>query len=159
MQNEIKEARHHQKLQWQAQQLQQQQKNNWYPYRKKLLLTNNELTFYRKLKPVADSHGFVVLSKIRIADYVEVIPGTSYYKGMFGKISQKHVDFALARPDNLQIEYLIELDDVTHTSRDRRERDQWVNGLYATVGYKIIHTYGDTDEIEKLLEPFKMLTK
>ena len=106
-------------------------------YKRKYLLTKHEWTFYKALKPIADKLGFVILAKIRMADLVETVADTNsdYYRG-FGKVKAKHVDFALARPDNLYIELLIELDDNSHT--EGNERDAFVESVYAAVGYKLL---------------------
>ena len=106
-------------------------------YRRKYLLTRHEWDFYKYLKPIADKLGLVVLAKIRMADLVETVADTNndYYRG-FGKVKAKHVDFALARPNNLYIELLIELDDSSHT--EGNERDAFVESVYAAVGYKLL---------------------
>lgn len=111
-------------------------------YKRKYLLTHNEWAFYKHLKPIADKLGLTVLAKIRMADLVDPIgdTGSEYYKA-FGKVKAKHVDFALAKPDNLYIELLIELDDSTH--KEGNERDAFVENVYAAVGYKLLRVYND----------------
>ena len=106
-------------------------------YKRKYLLTKHEWNFYKALKPVADKLGLVVLAKIRMADLVETVADSNseYYRG-FGKVKAKHVDFALARPENLYVELLIELDDNSHT--EGNERDAFVESVYAAVGYKLL---------------------
>lgn len=110
-------------------------------YQRKYLLTHHEWSFYKELKPVADKLGYTVLAKIRMADLVEAVANNNsdYYKG-FAKVKAKHVDFALARPDNLYIELLIELDDNSHT--EGNERDAFVEAVYASVGYKLLRVRG-----------------
>ena len=106
-------------------------------YKRKFLLTKHEWNFYNALKPIADRLGLTVLAKIRMADLVETVAKTNsdYYKG-FAKVKAKHVDFALARPENLYIELLIELDDNTHTPGN--ERDAFVEKVYSEAGYKLL---------------------
>ena len=106
-------------------------------YKRKYLLTKHEWDFYKHLKPIADKLGLTVLAKIRMADLVETVADSNseYYRG-FGKVKAKHVDFALARPENLYIELLIELDDNSHT--EGNERDAFVESVYAAVGYKLL---------------------
>ena len=122
------------------------------PYKKKLLLSKNEWYFYKNLKPVADELGYSVLAKIKLADlvYVDVPDNKDYFK-YFGKINQKHVDFALAKPDNLQIVLLIELDDNSH-NQQQKERDDFVEKLYTTTGYKLLRVKGHMNIKEKILE-------
>ncbi len=112
------------------------------PYKKKLLLTKNEWIFYKSLKPVADELGFSILSKIRVADLVEVnVDDKKDYMKYFNKINKKHVDFALAKPDNLQIMLLIELDDNSH--KDGNKRDEFIEKLYKQTGYKLLRLKGE----------------
>ncbi len=122
------------------------------PYRKKELLTKHELAFYKKLRPIANKYGFVVISKIRLADLVEVdTDKTKEFAKYFAKIKAKHIDFGLVRPENMEVAYLIELDDKSHNRADRIERDEFVNALCRKTGYTLIRTYNDTSEVESVL--------
>lgn len=120
------------------------------PYKKKLLLTKNEWAFYKNLKPVADELGYSVLAKIRVADLVEVnVKETKDFMKYFNKINKKHVDFVLAKPENLQIELLIELDDGSHDSK-QKIRDEFIDALYKQTGYKFLRVRGAGDIKEKI---------
>ncbi len=119
------------------------------PYKKKLLLTKNEWLFYKSLKPAADELGYTVLSKIRVADLVEVnVPDKKDYIKYFNKINKKHIDFALAKPENLQIILLIELDDNSH--KNGNERDAFIEKLYMQTGYKLLRVSGEANIKEKI---------
>lgn len=121
------------------------------PYRKKLLLTKNEWTFYKELKPIADEMKLSVLAKIRVADLVEVDGSInkSEWQKYFNKINKKHIDFALANPANLRIELLIELDDNSHNNA-QIERDKFVEELYKKTGYPFLRTRGTGDLKNKI---------
>ncbi len=122
------------------------------PYKKKLLLTKNEWAFYKSLKPIADELGYSVLAKIRVADLVEVnVKESKDFMKYFNKINKKHVDFILAKPENLQIELLIELDDNSHNSA-QKQRDDFVEALYKQTGYKLLRVKGAADLKEKIME-------
>lgn len=124
------------------------------PYIKKPLLSQNELRFYKKLRKIAYDYDMHILSKIRMADIIEVKSGQSReaWGRYFNKIKAKHVDFALAEPDTLEIIALIELDDSSHQQKDREKRDSFVDDAYAVAGIPIIHTYGkDMDEFTRQL--------
>ncbi len=124
------------------------------PYKKKLLLTKNEWAFYKGLKPVADELGYSVLAKIRVADLVEVnVKDNNDFMKYYNKINKKHIDFVLAKPENLQIELLIELDDGSHDSK-QKSRDEFVDALYKQTGYKLLRVRGAggiKEKIEELL--------
>lgn len=131
-------------------------KSELFPYHRKYLLTKNEYYFFKKLKPVADTLELTVLAKIRMADLVEVDKGLqkSEWGSYFGKIKSKHIDFALASPDNLLVKVLIELDDNSHSADSRKKRDDFIDKVYEKAGYKILHVYSGE---QKLLEKLKTL--
>lgn len=128
------------------------------PYQAVNLLTEREYRFFKVLKIIAERNSLDVLMKIRLADLVKVkdsIPKNEFYK-YFNKISAKHIDFALI--DETKVVILIELDDSTHNRRDRIERDNFVNETVMKCGYKIIHTYGDTKQIEDAIAQYRKST-
>jgi hypothetical protein len=103
-------------------------KGNQLPYvPTKGLLTPAELNFYRQLMPVIPS-GMLVFSKVRIADVLQVkdsVKGKSRTKH-FNPIAAKHFDFVLVDDQNMRILGAIELNDKSHDSKDRKERDVFV---------------------------------
>lgn len=112
-----------------------------FPYRKKYLLTKNELDFYNSLKIIANELDLCILSKIRLADLIEIYgckDNSEYYK-YFGKIKAKHIDFALANKENLNVVLLIEVDDLTHNREDRKLRDIFIDEVCKKCNYKILH--------------------
>lgn len=124
-----------------------------FPYRKKYLLTKNELEFYKCLKIIADELNLCVLSKIRLADLIEIYghKNNSEYFKYFGKIKAKHIDFALAKKENLEIILLIELDDFSHNRQDRKLRDEFIDEICKQCNYKILHTQDNILLKEKII--------
>lgn len=127
------------------------------PYKPKYLLTKTEWAFYKRLKKSADKFNLHILAKVRLADLVQV---DNYFQGMgfkkyFAKIRAKHVDFVLCNPENLAVKFILELEDSTHHTAERAERDDFVDKVLKKCGYKVAHTYGEAnlDElIEKLMK-------
>lgn len=126
------------------------------PYHRKNILTKNEYYFYKRLKPIVEKYDLHILTKIRLADLIEVNKGMSpsEWGTYFGKIKAKHVDFAIA--DNMNIVLIIELDDSTHQQQDRIIRDMFVDDALKICGYYIIHTYGSTEAIDNALNSYRM---
>ncbi len=121
------------------------------PYSRKYLLTKNELSFYKGLKEYAERNNYAILTKIRLADLVEV-SGTknkSEWSRYFSKIKSKHIDFALCNKDNLYPVLLIELNDNSHNSPNRVKRDEFYKALFNKTGYKLIFTYSIKDFIKQ----------
>lgn len=120
---------------------------NYFDYERKYLLTKNEWSFYKKLKPIADKYNLHVLSKIRLEDIIHVKDGLnkSMNYSARGRIKSRHIDFALANPDNLDIILAIELDDNSHNNQKAFESDMFKNQLFNTVGLPFIRVLGNED--------------
>jgi len=123
-------------------------------YQQKDLLTPRELKFYANLRNIAQTYNLSIICKIRLADIVEPNPNLNRkaWYSAFGKITQKHIDFALTDPNDMKIICLIELDDTTHYKKDRIERDVFVNDIFNQVGIKLIRTWGELDEINSFVQ-------
>lgn len=132
-----------------------------YPYQKVFLLTKNEWSFYKSLKPITDKYKLHILSKVRMADIVQVKRGLSNkkYYSAFGKIKSRHIDFILADPRNLRILLAIELDDNSHNNIDRQQADLFEDKVFETIGLPLIRVK-NADEIEKMIcEKLKIAIK
>lgn len=122
------------------------------PYSKKYLLTKNEWFFYKVLKQIANELGYTVLAKVRVADLVEVTARDYAMKGFYlNKVVSKHIDFVLAKPENLQVVLLIELDDNSHDNSTKKERDEFIDKLYKQTGYKFIRVRG-TGNLKEIIK-------
>ena len=60
--------------------------------------------------------------------------------------SVKHVDFVIC-DEKMVARYIVELDDSSHDTEKRQERDRLVDEIVESVGYKIIHTRAITDDL------------
>ena len=108
-------------------------------YQRRYLLTKNEWNNYKTLIAVAAVKNYVVCPKVRLLDIIEPRKEYAKYKTLLYKIQAKHVDFVIC-DQNMNIRAIIELDDNSHNTTDRKERDQFVDLILRSVGYKIIHT-------------------
>ena len=132
-----------------------------YPYIKTFLLTKKEWAFYQSLKPITDKHNLHILSKVRLADLVEVKKGlnnSQKYKA-FNKIKSKHVDFVLANPKNLAIKCVIELDDNSHNEIDRQQRDFFLDKVCETVKLPLIRCTGIDGVEDQICEKLRIHKK
>lgn len=124
-------------------------------YQKVTLLTDRESNFYEAIRFVAEKYSYTVLSKVRLADIVNVSDDvekrSSEWYAYFNKISRKHIDFALADKNNLDIKLLIEIDDYTHQREDRMERDEFVDSVCEQANIPIIHLNDVIDLEEKII--------
>lgn len=132
--------------------------NEIIPYRRKYLLTKNEFYFYKSLKEIAEKHNLCIITKVRLADLVEVNNEVKDKEKLkyFSKIKSKHIDFVLCNKENLFPELLIELQDNSHNKQDRIKRDEFIKKVAEKTNYKIIFVYGINDlekQIEEKLTP------
>lgn len=114
-------------------------------YQSKWMFTYNEKDAYKKLKETAEKSGYTVFAKVRLLDLVEPIKGNQRYKAFLWKIQAKHVDFVLC-DNKLIAKKVIELDDNSHTQEDRKERDNFIDTVLESCGYKVLHTRNIIEE-------------
>lgn len=122
-------------------------------YIKKPLLTPNEAIFYNKIKNEIYKRNLHIIAKIRLADLIEPknkIDKKEYYS-CFAKIKSKHIDFGIV-DNNMNVKYLIELDDSSHRQNTRKERDIFVNETLENTGYKLIRVYNNTNGVNTIIE-------
>ena len=114
-------------------------------YQPKYLLTRNEWHEYKKLKDLAAGKGLQICPKVRLLDIVEPRKDQKNYKSLFYKVQAKHVDFVITDQD-LRIKAIVELDDDSHNTKARQERDQFVDQILTACGYKVIRARSITDQ-------------
>jgi len=118
-----------------------QRKKSADPYQLKPFLSAYEYQFYKELEPIAEKHNYVIMSKVRLADLVEVKKGftQSERQSHFNKIQSKHVDFVFCDKQTIKPTAIIEVDDKSHNRPDRIKRDQFIDNLFKAVNLPILH--------------------
>jgi hypothetical protein len=84
---------------------------------------------------LARPQGTVICPKVNLQDLFWVPP---YDYTARNRIDRKHVDFVLADDLSLQPLCGIELDDRSHQRPDRRERDRFVEAVFAATGLPLV---------------------
>lgn len=110
-------------------------KNNNYKedYEKKeYLLTPTELKFYKLLKTITDELNYTLFTQIALYEIVNC-------KNLknFNKIKSKSIDFVITEK-NCKIKLCIELDDKTHNTNKRIERDNFINNMFKELDIKLL---------------------
>lgn len=109
-----------------------------HPYqRRDLLLSRGELAFYTVLRRALRG-AFGISLKTRLVDLV-IVPPELWDSPDGWKVSQKHVDFVLYNRQTTGIIAVIELDDRSHDTTARRQRDRFLDGVLKSVGVPIFH--------------------
>ena len=110
----------------------------------------NEKAFYRQLKQFCRKKDMTVFTKVRLLDLLEPVKNQPKYKTYFYKVQAKHADFVLC-DTKLVARYIIELDDSSHNTPDRVERDKFVDTVLQAVGYKVLRLKAfDESKIEQV---------
>lgn len=107
-----------------------------HPYIKKdCILTEAEKKLYKFMRGRFDRFNkeIVIISKVRLADIVELNEAVSRDNKAFLKIAYKHVDFCILSPD-LDLICVVELDDYTHETDAAKQRDAFVEGVLHDCG-------------------------
>ena len=117
-------------------------------YQKRYLLTRNEWSEYKKLRLFAEEQGWIVCPKVRVLDLIEPRKGHKQYITLINKVQSKHLDFVICDKD-LHIKAIVELDDNSHDRADRKGRDEFLQTILESVGYKVIHTKAVTEDTLK----------
>lgn len=126
------------------------------PYRQRDdFLSPAELSFYRTLTNALGGR-VVTCCKVNLADIV-FVSGSTEFQLHRNRIDRKHVDFLLCDPLTMRPCCAIELDDSSHTRRDRQERDDFVNRVFEAAGLPLVRvparrTYVP-NELIALLDP------
>lgn len=108
---------------------------------KQSVLTNREMVMYRILEGYCRKNKLVLLTKIRMADFIDTIDigDQDIYDDALKNVWAKHVDFLICDYNDFRPKAAIEVDDSSHDSEDRRERDEFVDKVYNHVNLQIFH--------------------
>lgn len=115
----------------------------------------SERKFYILLQKILGDK-YIVLSKVRIEDFVNVGSNFSSWgekQSLRGKIKSRHVDFLICDFLTTKPLLAIELDGPMHMKADRIERDKFVDVLYSKIGLPFEHVQvggNFAKEIEKI---------
>lgn len=111
------------------------------PYQKEpVLFTPAERTFLAVLEQALGDQ-FRVLGKVRLADVIRVKSGLSgsARQQAFNRIQSKHLDFVICDPNDLSVQFVVELDDSSHQQARRQARDEFLDKALAAAGVPVFH--------------------
>jgi hypothetical protein len=109
-----------------------------YKYQKRFLMSVNEKAFYNELSVICKKLGFLLFSKVRLIDLIE--PVSKDDRGAKQHVIQKHVDFVLCHSSTLMPVLVIELDDKSHDSERRQQKDADKDKALESAGLPILRT-------------------
>lgn len=118
-------------------------------------LTDHELCYYQELQKIIDNEKHTIIAKVRLADLFHVKKGQKNEQIAFNKIRSKHIDFVVCNKSNLEPILLIEIDDKSHQSKKRIERDNFIDKIATDTDTKILHIK-KKEEINAVAEILKL---
>ncbi len=107
------------------------------PYRiRDDFLSPAEASFYHVIASVVGERA-IICPKVNLADIFFVVrPNENLaYRS---RIAQKHLDFLLCNPKSMQPIVGIELDDSSHTRKNRQARDEFVDQVFCAAGLPLM---------------------
>ena len=101
------------------------------------VMNTSEQKLFEELQKVFGAD-YIILSKIRIEDFVEARNGEGKY-GARGRIKSRHVDFLICDKTSTAPLIAIELDGGIHNKTSVHQRDLFIDELYKTIDLEIMH--------------------
>ena len=136
-----------------------------YPYEKeRVLFSPAERSFLGVLEQVVNGR-YRFMGKVRLADIIKVKGGMSRsaWQNAFNRIQSKHVDIVACDPATLSVQFVLELDDSTHTQSRRQTRDQFVDNALRAAGIPVVHVAAkagySAQDIQSILSEVGAVTK
>ncbi len=120
------------------------------PYIAAKLLTPKEYAFFKALQPIANKYNLLICPKIRLADLLEIQKDVKDKMKWFNYIKAKHIDFTICDL-NLNVKFLIEIDDRTHDKPDRQKRDEFVDSIFKKINIHVLHIRQWGTELEGII--------
>jgi hypothetical protein len=128
-----------------------------YPYqRADALFSPAERSFYGVLQRAVEKN-IIIFGKVRVADVVKPRKDISRgdWQKAFNKISGKHFDFLLCSTDRLSVICAIELNDRSHRSEKRKQRDDFLRGVCEVAKIPLIQIPSNSsyviDDVKQLI--------
>lgn len=116
-----------------------------YAYCKKSsIMTQVELVFYKRLQEIF-SQNFEIVPQAQLSSFLSHKIKGQNWRGALATIQRKSVDYLICKKENFEPVVVIELDDNTHDSDDRRVRDKLVDEVCDKAELPIVHVRGFTE--------------
>lgn len=128
----------------------EQTKSEALPYVAAKLLTPKEYAFFKALQPIANKYNLLICPKVRLADLLEIQKDVKDKMKWFNYVKAKHIDFTICDL-NMNVKFLIEIDDRTHDKPDRQKRDEFVDSIFKKINIHVLHIRQWGNELEEII--------
>jgi len=103
-------------------------------YALKPIMSDYERKFYNVLKELEND--YIVVPQLNLASVIKKVNNNRYYSELF-----RNIDFAIFSKDYTKLLLLIEINDKTHNTKKRKDRDLKVQKICDDVNVKLIKFY------------------
>lgn len=111
--------------------------NSYKYHAKNHVMTKREERFFRELCQIFEKQCYVI-PQVHLSALLEHKVKGQSWKGAFAHIHQKSVDYVLLRKKDLSVLCAVELDDITHMTNDRKNRDTEVERIFKDAGIPLV---------------------
>ena len=123
-------------------------------------LSPAEISFYHVLQTIIGDEA-VVCPKVSLGDLFYAASGDyGENRSWMNRIDRKHVDFLICNAGSLQPTLGVELDDASHSTRDRKERDEFVDQVFSAARLPLVRIPAqaqyNTDQVRQRLRDAMM---
>jgi len=128
-------------------------------FKRERVMNSSEQALYINLQKTLGEN-FIVLSKVRIEDFVEVrSKSKNEWWSLRGRIKSRHVDFLICDITTTKPLLAIELDGTSHRNYGRIERDKFVNDVYNEINLEVVHVLKGSDFAQEAVKIKEILEK
>jgi very-short-patch-repair endonuclease len=108
------------------------------PYQKRdALLGADQRRLYAALREAAGDR-WVVLSMVRLADLIQVLPGAAKRQAWQNRINARHVDFVVCDPTTFEPQLVVELDRRRRKREAHSDRELFLQRALASAGLPVL---------------------
>ncbi len=112
-----------------------------FPYqRRERLMTEAEGSFYQVLELALPADRYRLFGKVRVEDLISVKPGLDRqaWQSFRNRIKSRHIDIVVVERKTFKPVWAVELDDKSHDSVKRRERDSFLDNAFQAAGLPLV---------------------
>ncbi|PHQ27424.1 hypothetical protein CLH62_07610 [Marinobacter guineae] len=112
-----------------------------YPYqRRERLMTEAEGSFYQVLELALPADRYRLFGKVRVEDLISVKPGLDRqaWHSFRNRIKSRHIDIVIVERKTFKPVWAVELDDKSHDSAKRKERDSFLDNAFEAAGLPLV---------------------
>ena len=122
---------------------------------KKLIMTKTETQFYKLLQNAITENNLNILIFPQI-NLENIIQAKNNDFAARNRIKSRSIDYTIVSNDTLKVLCCIELDDYTHNTYKRINRDSFINQIFQEVNIKLIRvTVSSSYNIEQIISQIK----